>query len=265
MATEQTFFDFAAEVGLTKHLGGLDATQELLELCHVEPGARILDVGCGAGATPVYIVQNYDCYVVGVDISHKMILRSEQMARRKGVADSLEFRVADVQDLPFEDETFDAVISESVTAFPEDKQRAINEYVRVTKPSGYVGLNESTWLKTPPPPEMVAWVSQDVGATVKPLTSAEWVAFLETAGLVEIITKNDKVNVQNETKGIFRRYGFGGMLRVFSRTIRLYARNPAYRQFVKDVRQDGVTPKNLDEYFGYGLYIGRKPANESSG
>lgn len=264
MANKQTFFDFAAEVGLTKHLGGLDATQELLELCHIEPGAHILDVGCGAGATPVYIAQKYDCSVVGVDILDKMILRSEQLARRKGVADRLEFRVADIQDLPFEDETFDAVISESVSAFPPDKQRAVNEYARVTKPDGYVGLNESTWLKTPPPPEMVAWVSQDVGATVKPLTSTEWVALLETAGLKEIVTKNYKVNVQNETKGIFRRYGFGGILRVLSRTFKLYARNPAYRQFVKDVRQDGITPKNLDEYFGYGLYVGRKPANVPS-
>ena len=181
MADEQTFFDYAAEVGLTKHIGGLDATQELLELCHVGPGAHILDVGCGAGVTPAYIAQQYDCSVVGVDLSAKMILRSEQWARRKGVTEGLEFRVADVQNLPFEDETFDAVISESVTAFPHDKQRAVNEYTRVIKPAGYVGLNESTWLKTPPPPEMVAWSSQDLGANVKRLSSAERVSLLESA------------------------------------------------------------------------------------
>ena len=56
---------------------------------------------------------------------------------------------------------------------PEDKQKAVNEYVRVTKPGGYVGLNESTWLKFPPPPELVAWASQDLGANVKPLTTSE--------------------------------------------------------------------------------------------
>jgi hypothetical protein len=38
----------------------------------------------------------------------------------------------------------------------------------------------------------------------------------------------------------------------------LYLRNPAYRRFVKDVGETGVTPENLDEYFGYGLYVGRK-------
>ena len=261
MANEQTFFDFAVEVGLTKHIGGLESTQELLELCHIAPGGYILDVGCGAGVTPAYIAKRYDCSVVGVDISEKMILRSEQWAQRKGVVDRLEFRVADAQDLPFQDEKFDAVISESVTAFPPDKQRAVNEYARVTKPDCYVGLNESTWLKTPPPPEMVAWVSQDVGATVKPLTSAEWVGLLKGAGLKDIVAKSYRLNVKDETRGIFQRYGVIGMLRVLSRTLKLYLSNPAYRQFVKDVRQNGVTPKNLDNYFGYGIYVGRKPAS----
>ena len=60
-------------------------------------------------------------------------------------------------------------------------------------------------------------------------------------------------------------YGVGGMLRVLSRAFKPYLNNPAYRQFVKDVRQNGVTPKNLDDYFGYGIYVGRKPATESTG
>ncbi|MBI5029764.1 MAG: hypothetical protein HZB51_04500 [Chloroflexi bacterium] len=34
--------------------------------------------------------------------------------------------------------------------------------------------------------------------------------------------------------------------------------NPAYRKFVKEVRENEITPANLEEYFGYGLYVGRK-------
>ena len=172
--------------------------------------------------------------------------------------DRVKFRVADAQDLPFEDDLFDEVITESVTAFPDDKQKAVNEYVRVTKPGGYVGLNESTWLKSPPPPELVAWASQDLGANVNPLTSSEWVGLLETAGIRETVVKNCEVNVQDESKGILRRYGCGGLLGVFWRMLSLYVKNPAYRKFAKEVQKDGITPKNLDEYFGYGLYVGRK-------
>jgi ubiquinone/menaquinone biosynthesis C-methylase UbiE len=187
-----------------------------------------------------------------------MVERSKERAQREGVADRVEFRVADAQDLPFEGDLFDAVITESVTAFPEDKQRAVNEYVRVTKPGGYVGLNESAWLKVPPPPELVAWASQDLGANVKPLTSGEWVGLLESAGLREIVLKTYEINVQNEARGILRRYGCRGMLRVLGRIFALYAKSPDYRRFVKEVREDGITPENLDEYFGYGVYVGRK-------
>ncbi len=258
MENEQHFFDFAAEVGLTKHLGGIEATEELIELCHIDAGTYILDVGCGVGMTPCFIARRVGCRVIGVDIHERMIERSRERAKREKVVDRVEFRVADVQELPFEDNLFDAVISESVTAFPEDKQRAVNEYTRVTKPGGYIGLNESTWLKTPPPPEMVAWASQDLGATVQPLTSGEWVGLLEGAGLREIIAKTYEIDVRDETKGILQRYGLGGMLATLSRTLKLYIRNPAYRRFVKEVSQDGITPENLNEYFGYGIFVGKK-------
>jgi arsenite methyltransferase len=258
METQQTFFDFAAEVGLTKHFGGLEGTEELAGLCHIGAGAYVLDVGSGAGVTPCFLAKRYGCRVVGVDIRAKMVQRSTERARREGVADRVEFRVADAQDLPFEDDLFDAVITESVTSFPEDQQRAVNEYVRVTRPGGYVGLAESTWLKVPPPPELIAWASQDVGASVQPLTTDEWVGLLDNAGLKGVTVRIHPVDAKNEAKLLLRRYGFGGMIGSAVRGLLMYARNPAYRRFVKDVRQGGVVPENLTEYFGYGIYVARK-------
>jgi arsenite methyltransferase len=258
IGNQQTFFDFAAKVGLTKQLGGVGATEELIKLCHISEGKYVLDVGCGVGVTSCLIAKKYGCNVFGIDINEGMIKRSEERAKREGVAKRVDFKVADAQNLPFEDNLFDAVITESVTAFPEDKRRAVNEYMRVTKLGGYVGLNESTWLKVPPPQELVAWASLDLGANVQPLTSDGWVELLEGAELREIVVRTYKINVRNEAKGILRRYGFGGMLGVLLRMLSLYVKNPAYRKFVKEVRKDGVTPKNLDEYFGYGLYVGRK-------
>jgi hypothetical protein len=45
MKNQQTFFDFAAEVGLTKHIGGVEATEALIELCHIGEGKYVLDIG----------------------------------------------------------------------------------------------------------------------------------------------------------------------------------------------------------------------------
>jgi len=258
MESSEQFFDFAAEVGFTKHIGGVEATEEMLKLCHVGKGSYVLDVGCGAGVTPAFIAKTHGCRVVGVDILEGMVQKSTERAEREGITDLVEFRVADAQDLPFEDNLFDAVITESVTAFPEDKQEAVREYARVTKPGGYVGLNESTWLKVPPPPEMVAWVSQDVGATVKPLASDEWRGLLEGAGLEEVFVSIRPVDVRNEARGMMGRYGCAGMMGVWRRMLGLYLRNPAYRRFLKSLRQQGLTPENIDEYFGYGLYVAKK-------
>jgi arsenite methyltransferase len=92
---------------------------------------------------PAGIAKKVGCRVIGVDIKEKMIEQSKKRAYHQKVTDRVEFKVADAQDLPFNDGMFNAVITESVTAFPTDKQKAVNEYARVTKSGGFVGLNEA--------------------------------------------------------------------------------------------------------------------------
>jgi len=260
MDQERSFFDFAAEVGLTKHMGGVEATRDLAKLCHIDKGSTVLDVGCGVGVTPCFLAKEYGCRVVGIDHIEAMIEKSKRKARREGVIEQVEFKVANAQDLPFNKDTFDVVMTESVVALLEDKQRVVNEFVRVTKPGGYLGLNESTWLKSPPPPEIVAWVSQDIGGTAQPLTSDGWVSKLENAQLQNIISKTNQINVQDESKELLNRYGLLGMLGVFGRMLRLYLKSSAYRDFVRGVGKSGVIPKNIDSYFAYGLFVGQKKA-----
>jgi len=67
------YFDLQAEMGFTKHLGGLKATRELIELCHTNKDKYVLDVGCGVGITACNIAKRYSCEVIGVDISEEMI------------------------------------------------------------------------------------------------------------------------------------------------------------------------------------------------
>jgi SAM-dependent methyltransferase len=257
MAQEESFFDFAAEVGFTKHLGGVAATDELARLCQIGPDSHVLDVGCGAGVTACYLARKFGCRVTGVDILAGMVERSRKRAAREGLAGRVTFEVADAQDLPFDDVSFDAVITESVTSFPEDKLKAVREYARVTRPGGYVGLNESTWLKEPTP-EMVAWVDQDMAGNPRPLTAGEWQGLLEHAGLTEITVKTQPIEAAGEARSMMQRYGLRGMLGIWGRMLGLYRRSPAYRRFLKGLRQQGLGPAGLDSHLGFGLYVGRK-------
>lgn len=260
------FFDFAAEVGLTKHIGGVAATDALVALCHIDQGSYVLDVGCGAGATACFLAKRVGSRVVGVGILEGMVERSRERAAREKVADRVEFQVADAQDLPFEDGMFDA------RRFGTGRRR--HHLIRYRVPGGQAAgggrvcagdqagrlrrAERDRLVEVSPPAEVVAWAAQDVGASVKPLTPDEWTGLLAAAGLKEIVTQVYAVDVRDEAKGIVRRYGLGGTLRVLGRMLRLYARSPAYRKFVKGVGQQGVTPANLEEYFGYGLFVGRK-------
>ena len=127
-------------------------------MCQIAPGKRILEVGYGVGMTSWRLAKEYDCYLVGVDLSEEMIAWSKKRAEREKATDRTEFRVANTEQLSFEDNNFDIVLSESVTAFPEDKQKVVNEYARVVKPGGFVGMNEGTWLNYPPLRDLVKYI-----------------------------------------------------------------------------------------------------------
>jgi len=253
-----TIFDFQAYVGLTKHMGGLAATEELFRLCEISSDDEVMEAGCGVGQTAVFLAKRHGCRVVGVDISQAMVDRAWERARRAGVEEQVEFRVADIVDLPFGDGRFDVVFGESITVFSADHAKAITEYTRVVKPGGMVGMNESTWLK-PPSSEFIAWFAQDMAANARTHTAEEWEALLEGAGLRDLVVRTSTIDTREEVRGLLRRYGLGGFLQMFGRGLALYARNPEYRAFLREIRQSGVAPPDVVDYLGYGLYIGRKP------
>jgi ubiquinone/menaquinone biosynthesis C-methylase UbiE len=249
---DMTFLDMQAQVGITKHLGGFEATNELLSLCHIEDAREVLDIGCGIGVGPAYIAKKHPCRVVGVDLSKTMIEWAGRRARQEGVADRVELRTADVLELPFQADRFDVVMCESVLAFVEDKQRAIGECVRVTKPGGYVGLNEGLWIKEPSP-EMVAQVKQAIGPAVP--TVAAWQALWEASGLQDRVVRIHEMDARAEVKSRLRWIGWRWILRAWVRALRLYITTPTVRQSIKE--QFDV-PSEVFQYAGFGLFVGRK-------
>jgi arsenite methyltransferase len=249
-----TYLDIQAAVGITKHIGGFRATDELISLCHIDTAREVLNVGCGIGVGPAYIARKYACRVVGVDISEQMVAWSRQRAREEKVEDRVEFRVADVLDLPFENDRFDAVLVESVLVFVEDKIRAVSECVRVTKPGGYIGLNESIWLTTPPP-EVARLARSLVGPVEIPLKET-WQALWGRSGLDEQTISCHSVQARSEIRDRVEWVGWRWALRGFYRLARLYLGNPAARQSIKEQMR---SPKQSVESFGYILLSGRKP------
>jgi ubiquinone/menaquinone biosynthesis C-methylase UbiE len=257
MKEYKTVFDVQAEVGLTKHLGSRSATEELVKFCHILPGYKVLDVGSGSGRTPIYLAKCYELNMVGVDIHPGMVAYASDQVEKHHLNGQVVFQEADAIDLPFEDNTFDAVIVESVTVFTSDVQQAVNEYARVVKRGGFVGMNESTFLQPDPPPEVVNWVSQEVARGAQVHTPEEWKAFLEMPRLRDVFAKIYPLDVKKQATETVRRYGVGGVTSAMLRSFKMHLLYPEIRAMFKE--GTSTYPENLSEYFGYGLYIGRKP------
>jgi len=140
-----------------------------------------------------------------------------------------------------------------VLGFVEDKPRAICECIRVTRPGGYVGLNESFWNKEPTP-EMTALVQDSVGSSIP--TKETWQALWEASGLrdrtVSLRRVEARLEIRDRLEWVGRRWAFRG----FGRLLRLFFTNPDLRQSAK--KFFGGTSLDAMQEIGYGLFVGRK-------
>ena len=99
------------------------------------PGGEWLDVGCGTGALCEVILQAASPRLVtGIDPSDGFV----EFARHKVTDRRATFQVADAQELPFPDGSFDATVAGLVINFISDQAKAVAEMRRVTRPGGIV-------------------------------------------------------------------------------------------------------------------------------
>jgi arsenite methyltransferase len=151
--------------------GGIELTRRALDELTLPEGSKVLDVGCGAGAT-LRLIQERGLRPVGVDYSAALATEA------CGIAATA---VADAERLPLRSASFDAVFIECVLSAVPGKDLAAGELARVVAPSGAVVLSDVTLEGELPPPldSFVGWIACAAGA----LSARGYVALLERAGL----------------------------------------------------------------------------------
>jgi SAM-dependent methyltransferase len=124
--------DFAV-VGTTLQIVG----EELAEAVDIRAGERVLDVAAGNGNATLAAARRF-AHVTSTDYVHHLLEKGAARAKAEGL--DVRFELADAEDLPFADSTFDVALSTFGTMFTPEHARSAGEMLRVVRPGGRIGL-----------------------------------------------------------------------------------------------------------------------------
>jgi len=172
-----------------------EATEKLIRLvaegCRIEPGARVLDVGCGLGGTSRWLDRTFGCRAVGLTISEVQAGMARDRSRAGGPAEAgdsgdsqvrgsfagetggLRFVVGDAANLPLRG-PFDAILAIEVLSHVGDRGGFFRDAAGVLAPGGRIGI--AAWLKA---------------SALSPAAERRCIAPIETGMLVSLPTREE--------------------------------------------------------------------------
>jgi ubiquinone/menaquinone biosynthesis C-methylase UbiE len=141
----------------------------------------VIDLGCGPGHTAMACARKAN-RVIGIDVTPEMVVAAAALANQRSI-DNCEFRVGNVEQLPFVSNTFDVVTSRVSAHHYSDVQKALSEAFRVLKPGGLMLVSDTV---APEDPALDTFFNameflRDA-SHVRNYRGSEWMRMLKAAG-----------------------------------------------------------------------------------
>ena len=129
---------FGEEIGQNSWLTA-DEHREFFRWLEIDASSHVLEVACGSGGPALFMARETGCRVTGVDLHDAGIAAANASTREQGLSDRAQFVRGDArQPLPFEDESFDALLCIDSVNHMYDRLRVLAEWHRVLRPGGRV-------------------------------------------------------------------------------------------------------------------------------
>ncbi|RZU02242.1 class I SAM-dependent methyltransferase [Rivibacter subsaxonicus] len=182
-----------AVVGTTLQIVG----ETLCEALDLRAGANVLDVAAGNGNASLAAARR-GCNVVSTDYVPALLTRGRERAAAERL--DIEFREADVEALPFDDDAFDAVLSTFGAMFAPNPRRTAAEMLRVCAPGGRIGM--ANWT----PESFVGQLFKTIGRHVRPPAGIESPALWGTRKRIEELFGTRAAAIRCESRRFNFRY-----------------------------------------------------------
>ena len=154
--TKESMWGYKLMLGGVKHFGYYPAGQEHIsmhaaitnmmdkvgEAIDLPAGSRVLDAGCGEGATSVRLADKFGYQTEGIDILDFNIERANQHLGQLALKQPVHYQMASYDELPFQDKSFDGVFTLETLVHATDPNKVLTEFHRVLKPGGHLALFE---------------------------------------------------------------------------------------------------------------------------
>lgn len=107
------------------------------------PAGRILDAGCGFAAVPIELARVLpDADITGIDLGEPLLDLGRELIEKAAIKSKIVLKKGDVENLEFDDNSFDLIISTYMLHVVEDPVRMLNEMERVAKPDGKIMITD---------------------------------------------------------------------------------------------------------------------------
>lgn len=229
--------------------GSTRETQKALELTGLDTSRplKIADIGCGTGSSALELAQLPEAHVTAVDFSADFIQTLKEHAAERELNHKITALTGNMENLPFEGETFDLIWSEGAI-YNIGFEKGIRDWRQYLKPSGILVVSEITWLTGNRPEEIEQFWQQ---AYPEIATASTKLQQLESCGYspVAYFSLPEYCWLDNYYTPLEKR---------LPEFLAQHNNSPETQAIVEEERKEVALYQQYKDYYSYGVYIARK-------
>lgn len=229
--------------------GSETAFKRALDLSGINITANITiaDIGSGTGSATIPLLKHTNATITAIELLPTFLEKIRSNAESKGVADRLQTIEADMAELPFQDEQFDAIWSEGAI-YNIGFETGVQKWNRFLKPGGVLVVSEITWLRSDIPKEIKSYWEQ------------EYPEIDVASKKLSVLEKNgySPIGYFTLSPDCWLAEYYEPIQAGISAFLRRNENSSKAREIVEAEKQEYELYKKYQDYYSYGVYIAKK-------